>query len=149
RAELKTAVCLAKTPQGMPMKDGVESEIALSVNGCRQEILFRRHLVRPAQKEQVSISLTKYKGMTIQISFRNKPDGFYIDDWSIFQHPRIEMHLAKPMPYEAHPEIRPVNTELSDQFPKLTSQDHVLSLADEGAWECKQGVRLLYATSDE
>ncbi len=39
RAELKTAVCLAKIPPSMRVKDGVESEITLSVDGQREEIL--------------------------------------------------------------------------------------------------------------
>lgn len=147
-AELKTAICLAKIPPSMLVKDGVESEIALSVDGRREEILFRRRFLRPGQKEHVSISLTKYKGKKIQIAFRNKSDGFCFDDWSIFEHPRIDVHLSRPLPYEIHPDIRPVNTELSDQFPKLTSQDRILSLAEEGDWESKPGVRLTYATSD-
>jgi hypothetical protein len=149
QAELKTAVCLAKTPSGIPVKDGVDSEIALLAYGRREEIVFRQQFLRPGQKEQVSVSLTKYKGMKIQIVFRNRPDGFYIDDWSIFEQPRIDLHLARPLPYEAHPDVRPVNTELSDQFPKTTSQDRVLSLADERAWQYKQGARLAYAPSGQ
>jgi hypothetical protein len=149
RAELKTAVCLAKIPPSMQIKDGVESEITLSVDGRREEIVFRRRFLKPGQKEHVSIPLTKYKGTTIQIAFRNKSDGFCIDDWSVFEDPRIDIHLARPLHYQVHPDICPVNTELSDQFPKPTSQDRILSLADEGVWECRQNARLMYATRDE
>lgn len=149
RAELKTAICLAKFPPGMLVKDGVESEIALTVDGRSEEILFRRRFLRPGQTEYVSISLTKYRGTKIQIAFRNRSDGFCFDDWSVFEHPRIDVHLARPLPYKTHPEICPVNTELSDQFPKVTSQDCILSLAEEGIWESKQGARFAYATSDE
>ena len=114
-----------KAPEGLA--GSLDFQILLSEEGGGERPLFQRQVNPHNEKwEDVGLDLAAYSGKRISLRLVASPGKGGL----LLRYPSIDLEGPPNRPEEADVRLAPANTDLSGEFPKISSDDFQLSLND-------------------